>query len=174
MKDIYFPLLGINSRIYEKMFQVVVTNTVPHDLQKLQCHKIKTVDISILLAEAIRRIHNKESMSHLFRHVTLEDWRKTGFYRIKRIYEKREYKVHGILSRLRELFSEKFRWKVYEWGPLKIQFLVRRINQSCENRDFICISDFDKVLKWTTTSCLWFIGGRYHFCRATYFYPWAT
>merc|ERR1719245_1343796 len=53
--------------------EVVVTNTVPHDLQKLQCHKIKTVDISILLAEAIRRIHNKESMSHLFRHVRLED-----------------------------------------------------------------------------------------------------
>lgn len=53
--------------------EVVVTNTVPHDLQKLQCHKIKTVDISILLAEAIRRIHNKESMSHLFKNVTLED-----------------------------------------------------------------------------------------------------
>merc|ERR1712223_1532739 len=53
--------------------EVVVTNTVPHDLQKLQCHKIKTVDVSILLAEAMRRIHNKESMSHLFRHVTLED-----------------------------------------------------------------------------------------------------
>ncbi|XP_040570460.1 phosphoribosyl pyrophosphate synthase-associated protein 1 isoform X1 [Lepeophtheirus salmonis] len=53
--------------------EVVVTNTVPHDSKKLQCHKIKTVDISILLAEAIRRIHNKESMSHLFRHVTLED-----------------------------------------------------------------------------------------------------
>jgi len=53
--------------------EVVVTNTVPHDIQKLQCHKIKTVDVSILLAEAMRRIHNKESMSHLFRHVTLED-----------------------------------------------------------------------------------------------------
>lgn len=53
--------------------EVVVTNTVPHDWQKLQCHKIKTVDVSILVAEAIRRIHNKESMSHLFRHVTLED-----------------------------------------------------------------------------------------------------
>jgi len=53
--------------------EVVVTNTVPHDVQKLQCHKIKTVDISILIAEAIRRIHNKESMSHLFRHVRLED-----------------------------------------------------------------------------------------------------
>jgi hypothetical protein len=69
-----------------------VTNTVPLDMQKLQCHKLKTVDISILLAEAIRRIHNKvknftwepvngcltlnifqESMSHLFRNVTLED-----------------------------------------------------------------------------------------------------
>lgn len=53
--------------------EVVVTNTVPHELQKLQCHKIKTIDISILLAEAIRRIHNKESMSYLFRNVTLED-----------------------------------------------------------------------------------------------------
>lgn len=53
--------------------QVVVTNTVPHDVQKMQCPKIKTVDISILLAEAIRRIHNKESMSYLFKNVTLED-----------------------------------------------------------------------------------------------------
>lgn len=53
--------------------EVVVTNTIPHEIQKMQCHKIKTVDISILLSEAIRRIHNKESMSHLFRNVTLED-----------------------------------------------------------------------------------------------------
>lgn len=55
------------------LFQVVVTNTVPHEVQKMQCHKIKTVDISVLLSEAIRRIHNKESMSYLFRNVTLED-----------------------------------------------------------------------------------------------------
>lgn len=74
--------------------QVVVTNTgkvkhnlsclhfidfifllfiVPHEAQKLQCAKIKTVDISMMVAEAIRRIHNKESMSYLFRNVTLED-----------------------------------------------------------------------------------------------------
>jgi len=53
--------------------EVVVTNTVPHEVQKMQCHKIKTVDISVLLSEAIRRIHNKESMSYLFRNVTLED-----------------------------------------------------------------------------------------------------
>lgn len=53
--------------------EVVVTNTIPHEIQKLQCHKIKTIDISVLIAEAIRRIHNKESMSYLFRNVTLED-----------------------------------------------------------------------------------------------------
>ncbi|XP_026481843.1 phosphoribosyl pyrophosphate synthase-associated protein 2-like isoform X2 [Ctenocephalides felis] len=53
--------------------EVVVTNTVPHEIQKMQCHKIKTVDISIMLSEAIRRIHNKESMSYLFKNVTLED-----------------------------------------------------------------------------------------------------
>ncbi|XP_041978341.1 phosphoribosyl pyrophosphate synthase-associated protein 2 isoform X2 [Aricia agestis] len=53
--------------------EVVVTNTVPHELQKMQCNKIKTIDISVLLSEAIRRIHNKESMSYLFKNVTLED-----------------------------------------------------------------------------------------------------
>jgi len=53
--------------------EVVVTNTVPHDMQKLQCVKIKTVDISVLLAEAIRRIHHSESMSFLFKNVTQED-----------------------------------------------------------------------------------------------------
>lgn len=63
------PLLIEKSAIDE----VVVTNTVPHELQKMQCSKIKTIDISALLAEAIRRIHNKESMSYLFRNVTLED-----------------------------------------------------------------------------------------------------
>ena len=53
--------------------EVVVTNTVPNEEKKLECGKIKTIDISILLAEAIRRIHNKESMAHLFRNVTVED-----------------------------------------------------------------------------------------------------
>jgi phosphoribosylpyrophosphate synthetase len=53
--------------------EVVVTNTVPHEVQKMQCHKIKTVDISLLLSEAIRRIHNQESMSYLFRNINAED-----------------------------------------------------------------------------------------------------
>ena len=53
--------------------QVVVTNTVPHEVKKMQCHKIKTVDISSLLAEAIRRIHHGESMSYLFRNIGVDD-----------------------------------------------------------------------------------------------------
>jgi phosphoribosylpyrophosphate synthetase len=53
--------------------EVVVTNTVPHEVQKMQCHKIKTVDISLLLSEAIRRIHNQESMSYLFRDINADD-----------------------------------------------------------------------------------------------------
>ncbi|XP_002121088.2 phosphoribosyl pyrophosphate synthase-associated protein 2-like isoform X1 [Ciona intestinalis] len=53
--------------------EVVVTNSVPHELQKLQCHKIKTVDISFILSEAIRRIHHGESMSYLFRNISIDD-----------------------------------------------------------------------------------------------------
>ncbi|XP_045567471.1 phosphoribosyl pyrophosphate synthase-associated protein 2 isoform X1 [Salmo salar] len=53
--------------------KVVVTNTIPHEHQKLQCDKIQTVDISIILSEAIRRIYQGESMSYLFRHIGLED-----------------------------------------------------------------------------------------------------
>uniref|UniRef100_A0A4W5LGR7 Uncharacterized protein n=1 Tax=Hucho hucho TaxID=62062 RepID=A0A4W5LGR7_9TELE len=30
--------------------QVVVTNTIPHSSQKLQCCKIKTVDVSLILS----------------------------------------------------------------------------------------------------------------------------
>ncbi|KAF7641306.1 hypothetical protein LDENG_00285610 [Lucifuga dentata] len=52
---------------------VVVTNTIPYELQKLQCPKIKTVDISMILSEAIRRIHNGESMSYLFRNIGVDD-----------------------------------------------------------------------------------------------------
>ncbi|XP_061311626.1 phosphoribosyl pyrophosphate synthase-associated protein 1 isoform X4 [Pezoporus occidentalis] len=53
--------------------EVVVTNTVPHEVQKLQCPKIKTVDVSLILSEAIRRIHNGESMAYLFRNITVDD-----------------------------------------------------------------------------------------------------
>lgn len=69
----YIYYITFSENFLNFVSQVVVTNTVPHEVQKMQCHKIKTVDISVLLSEAIRRIHNKESMSYLFRNVTLED-----------------------------------------------------------------------------------------------------
>uniref|UniRef100_A0A915Q537 Ribose-phosphate pyrophosphokinase N-terminal domain-containing protein n=1 Tax=Setaria digitata TaxID=48799 RepID=A0A915Q537_9BILA len=53
--------------------QVIVTNTVPHEMQKLRCHKIETVDISLLICDAIRRIYNQESMAQLFRSVSVND-----------------------------------------------------------------------------------------------------
>ncbi|KIH61823.1 ribose-phosphate diphosphokinase [Ancylostoma duodenale] len=53
--------------------QVIVTNTVPHEVQKMRCHKIKTVDISLMLCEAVRRIYHNESMGQLFRDITLDD-----------------------------------------------------------------------------------------------------
>jgi hypothetical protein len=48
-----------------------VTNTVPHEEKKLICPKIETIDIAPILAEAIRRTHNGESVSFLFNHVPL-------------------------------------------------------------------------------------------------------
>ena len=64
------PRIIDNSNIDE----VVVTNTVPHEVQKMQCHKIKTVDISSLLSESMRRIHNQESMSYLFKDICNIYW----------------------------------------------------------------------------------------------------
>ena len=56
------------------LFQIIVTNTVPVEDKMEECPKIKSVDISPLLSEAVRRIHNGESMSYLFRNIPLEDW----------------------------------------------------------------------------------------------------
>lgn len=46
--------------------QVVVTSTIPHKEKKASCPKLKTIDIAPILAEAIRRTHNGESVSYLF------------------------------------------------------------------------------------------------------------
>jgi ribose-phosphate pyrophosphokinase len=48
--------------------ELVVTNTIPHEEKKRQCPKLKSIDISATLAEAIRRTHNGESISYLFSH----------------------------------------------------------------------------------------------------------
>ncbi|ANB11195.1 ribose phosphate diphosphokinase subunit PRS2 [Sugiyamaella lignohabitans] len=51
--------------------KVVSTNTVPHDNIQAQCPKLDHIDISPTLAEAIRRLHNGESVSYLFTHAPL-------------------------------------------------------------------------------------------------------
>jgi ribose-phosphate pyrophosphokinase len=51
--------------------RVVCTNTVPHDHIKSLCPKLETIDISPTIAEAIRRLHNGESISYLFTHAPL-------------------------------------------------------------------------------------------------------
>lgn len=51
-----------------KLSRVVVTNTVPLGDKAERCDRLKTIDISPTLAEAIRRTHNGESVSFLFTH----------------------------------------------------------------------------------------------------------
>ncbi len=47
--------------------KVIITNTVPIPKEKLDsCSKLHVVSIAKLVAEAIRRVHNEESLSILF------------------------------------------------------------------------------------------------------------
>ncbi|KAJ9295770.1 hypothetical protein DTO271G3_5793 [Paecilomyces variotii] len=46
--------------------QIVVTNTVPLGDKEERCPKLRVVDVSATIAEAIRRTHNGESVSFLF------------------------------------------------------------------------------------------------------------
>jgi ribose-phosphate pyrophosphokinase len=61
-------LTRLNSSCFEA---VVVTNTIPQDENMRICPKIQCIDISPILAEAIRRTHNGESVSYLFSHVPM-------------------------------------------------------------------------------------------------------
>ncbi|MEH6551446.1 MAG: ribose-phosphate pyrophosphokinase [Pseudomonadales bacterium] len=46
--------------------QLVVTDTIPLSDEALQCERIRALDMSKLLAEAIRRVRNEESISAMF------------------------------------------------------------------------------------------------------------
>ncbi|GME76391.1 unnamed protein product [Ambrosiozyma monospora] len=50
-----------------KLQKVVCTNTVPFEEKMKQCPKLDAIDVSGVLAESIRRLHNGESISFLFR-----------------------------------------------------------------------------------------------------------
>lgn len=51
-----------------KIDKIVCTNSVPLEDKMAQCAKLELIDISSTLAEAIRRLHNGESVSYLFNH----------------------------------------------------------------------------------------------------------
>jgi len=60
------------TRLMDSGFEsVIVTNTIPQEEKMSQCPVIRTIDISPIIAEAIRRTHNGESVSYLFSHVPL-------------------------------------------------------------------------------------------------------
>ncbi|XP_066970671.1 ribose-phosphate pyrophosphokinase 1 isoform X3 [Macrobrachium rosenbergii] len=60
------------SRINNACFEaVVVTNTIPQEQHMKDSSKIQLIDVSNILAEAIRRTHNGESVSFLFNSVPL-------------------------------------------------------------------------------------------------------
>jgi len=58
----------LNNSVFEA---VVVTNTIPQEENMSKCSKIQCIDISMILAEAVRRTHNGESVSYLFSHVPM-------------------------------------------------------------------------------------------------------
>jgi phosphoribosylpyrophosphate synthetase len=49
-----------------ELTELVVTNSSPQEENMRQCDKIKVIDIAPMMAEAIRRTHNGESISVLF------------------------------------------------------------------------------------------------------------
>ena len=50
------------------LHKLVVANTVPLTARAQACSKIVPLDVSVIFSEAIRRIHNGESVSYLFHH----------------------------------------------------------------------------------------------------------
>ncbi|RKP31768.1 phosphoribosyl pyrophosphokinase [Metschnikowia bicuspidata] len=52
-----------------KLAKIVCTNTIPLEDKLAQCPKLELLDISPTLAEAIKRLHNGESISYLFNNV---------------------------------------------------------------------------------------------------------
>ena len=49
-----------------RISRIVCTNSIPHEQNLQLCSKLSLIDISGVLAEAIRRTHNGESVSYLF------------------------------------------------------------------------------------------------------------
>ena len=66
-------LLGnaINNINNSKLSKVVCTNTVPFEEKLKLCPKLDTIDVSAVIAESVRRLHNGESISYLFKNAPM-------------------------------------------------------------------------------------------------------
>ena len=109
------PLLSACDLSGVPILQVVVTNTVPHGVQKLHCSKIKTVDVSMILAEAIRRIHYGESMAYLFHNIAVNDW---GLFSFKQTNKQKKTPESCLLKYLR-------------WQSLKSVLMTKKKTFNC-------------------------------------------
>src|SRR5204862_3599883 len=49
-----------------ELMQVIATNSIPTEEKEMDCSKLMTLSIASLLAEAIKRIHDEDSVSSLF------------------------------------------------------------------------------------------------------------
>jgi ribose-phosphate pyrophosphokinase len=49
-----------------ELHQVMVTNTMPTAEKEAECNRLKTLSVADLLSEAIKRIHDEDSVSSLF------------------------------------------------------------------------------------------------------------
>ncbi|KAI0988768.1 hypothetical protein GJ496_003308 [Pomphorhynchus laevis] len=58
---------GIDNLNKAKLSKFVCTNTVPRNKKSEECPKFEIFDVTPMFGEAIRRTHNGESVSHLFR-----------------------------------------------------------------------------------------------------------
>lgn len=47
--------------------KLIVSNTIPQTAHQQECGKIEVYDVAPIFAEAIRRTHNGESISYLFK-----------------------------------------------------------------------------------------------------------
>ena len=60
---------AIDNITHSKLDEVVVTNSIPLSKSAQKCAKIRQLSVADILADTISRIHNEESVSHLFAHV---------------------------------------------------------------------------------------------------------
>uniref|UniRef100_A0A0N4ZVF9 ribose-phosphate diphosphokinase n=1 Tax=Parastrongyloides trichosuri TaxID=131310 RepID=A0A0N4ZVF9_PARTI len=137
-----------------KFEAVVVTNTIPQEENMKACPKIQCIDISMILAEAIRRTHNGESVSYLFSHVpmlgcSVESKDKDCFNNLLKYVERdvvtqiRHYVAVQInIDQFHRRHNKKY---VENWESVKFNLTTSMENNLIEN-DIISKSSIQSII----------------------------